>query len=158
MKWSKLKKTIEEKFADSVKNKIHLYTTRYTVGSNFMVRAWITINGEEIANFSTPDNYNKYSWNTPDIDKRIPDEERIEGNAVEKGEFSRFEFFVSCNSFLNLSIDQALNGDDPIIKALAVIDKRFGKRRILSFDAEKEHPLVKYLFEFRKKEEGLNNF
>lgn len=156
MKWSKLKKSIEDRFAESIKGKVHLYTTRYTIGSNFMVRGWITINGEEIANFSTPDNYNKYSWNTPDIENRIPAGERTENEAVEKGEFSRFEFFEACNAFLNLSIEDALNYPNPIVKALAVIDSRFGKRRMLAFKKENEHPLVLKLLDFRKKEEGLN--
>ena len=155
VKWSKLKKSIEDRFADSVKGKVKIYTTRYTIGSNFMVRGWITINGEEIANFSTPDNYNKFSWNTPDIDKRIPENERTENSAVEKGEFSRYEFFDACNSFLNLSIEDALICPNPIVKAFAVIDSRFGKRRMLSFNNENEHPLVLKLLDFRMKEEGL---
>jgi len=155
MQWSKLKKNLEDKFADSVKGKICLYTTRYTIGSNFMVRAWITVNGEEIANFSTPDNANKFGWNTPDVDKRFPKEDRTEGNAVEKGEFSRFEFFSACNTYLNLSVEDALINPNPIINALAVIDKRFGKRRIENTDLSKLHPLARKLLEFRMKEEGL---
>lgn len=120
-----------------------------------MVRGWMTINGEEIANFSTPDNYAKYSWNTPDIDKRIPAEERNENNAVEKGEFSRHDFFDACNDFLNLSINDALIHPNPIVNAFAVLDTRFGKRRMLSFNKDNVHPLITKLLDFRMKEEGL---
>jgi len=38
MKWSKLKQTVEEKFSDSIGERVKIYTTRYTSGSYFMVR------------------------------------------------------------------------------------------------------------------------
>lgn len=153
--WSKLKKTVEEKFAESVKGKVGIYVTRYTSGSYFMVRGWITINGEEIANFSTPDNNLKYGWNTPPVGERIPDTARNENSAVEKGEFARWELMDACISILNLSVDDALASDNPIIRALAVLDKRCGKKRLARLDGRDEHPLVKRLLLFRKKEEGL---
>ena len=71
MKWSKLKKTIEDKFADCLSGRVSLYATRYTSGSYFMVRGWITADKIEIANFSTPDNNSKFEWNTPEIDEAI---------------------------------------------------------------------------------------
>ncbi len=155
MRWSKLKKTIEDKFADCVKGRVHLYTTRYTSGSYFMVRGWITLDGKEIANFSTPDNYQKYGWNTPEINERIPAEERTAGQAVEKGEFSRWDFVVACFDYLNANIDEAFASDNPIIKSFAILDKRFGKRRLKLVDKKDLHPLVNTLLNLRLKCEGM---
>ncbi|MBK8550531.1 MAG: hypothetical protein IPL53_05490 [Ignavibacteria bacterium] len=155
MKWSKLKKTIEDKFSGSIKGRVYLFATRYTTGSYYMVRGWITIDGEEIANFSTPDNNNKFGWNTPDIDERIPAEDRKEGLAVEKGEFSRWDFMNACWEYINLSIDDAIKSDNPIIKSFAVLDKRLGKRRLRLIEKSSLHPLTLRLLELRLESEKL---
>lgn len=156
MKWSRLKKSIEEKFADPLKGRVNIYATRYTSGSHYMVRGWITLDGEEIANFSTPDNNNKYGWNTPAINERIPAGERTAGIAAEKGEFSRMEFTDACMEFLNLNIDDAFKSDNPIIRSLAVLDRRSGKRRLRNICRESLHPLTLQLLEFRLKCENEN--
>lgn len=157
MKWSKLKKTIEENFADCVKDSVKIYTTRYTGGSYFMVRGWITVDKIEIANFSTPDNYKKYEWNTPDIDERIPVEERTEGLSVEKGEFSRWDFLNSCWDYININIDDAVSSENPIIKSLAMLDKRLGKRRLKLIDKKNLHPLVLTLLNLRLESENIES-
>jgi hypothetical protein len=36
--------------------------------------------------------------------------------------------------FLNLSIDDAIKSDNPIIRAFATLDRRFGRRRLGDFD------------------------
>jgi hypothetical protein len=56
--------------------------------------------------------------------------------------------------FLNLSINDAVKSANPIIRAFAIIDRRFGKRRLAYFDDSQEHPLVKMLYRFRCKAEG----
>jgi len=155
MKWSKLKKTIEDNFAISVSGRVAIFVTRYTSGSYFMVRGWITIDKEEIANFSTPDNYNKFEWDTPDIDKRISADERSEGNTVEKGEFSRADFLDACWEFSRLNIDEALESHNPVIRSFAMLDRRLGKRRLKSIDRENLHPLVLKCLNFRLECEGI---
>ncbi len=52
MIWSKLKKTIKEKFSDKLKKEIDFFMTEYGENSG-EGRAWITIKGKEIVNFST---------------------------------------------------------------------------------------------------------
>jgi len=155
MKWSKLKKIIEDNFAGSVSGRVNIFVTRYTSGSYFMVRGWITIDKAEVANFSTPDNYNKFEWDTPDINNRIPDEERSEGNAVEKGEFSRADFLDACREFISMNIDEALKSDNPVIRAFAMLDRRLGKRRLKLIDRENLHPLVSKCLNFRLECEGI---
>jgi hypothetical protein len=53
MMWSKLKQLTEEKFADSVKNRVEIFSTRYNKPNSTAGRGWITIDGIEIVNFST---------------------------------------------------------------------------------------------------------
>jgi hypothetical protein len=149
MKWSKLKKTVEAKFAESVRPRVNLFTTRYTIASGFMVRGWITVDKVEIANFSTPDNYNKFEWDTPELHQRIPSEERTLGLAMEKGEFSRVDFLDSCWEYINLSIDDAISSENPIINAFAMLDSRLGKRRLKRINRTDLHPLVLRMLDLR---------
>jgi hypothetical protein len=149
MKWSKLKESIESKFADTVRGRVCIYSTRYTTGSHFMARGWITVDGKEVANFSTPDHHNKYGLFAPDIDSRVKDEERTKGEAIEKGEFSRYDFMYACWDYLNMNIDNALTSENPIIKAFAMLDSRLGKRRLMSIDSTTLHPLVRRMLDLR---------
>lgn len=154
MKWSKLKHTMEEYFAREVKGRVHIYTTKYTAGSNFMVRGWITIDKEEIANFSTPDNHARFGHSSPEFDERIKPEERTAGKAAEKGEFAQWELADSCLQYINQSIDESFNSPNPLIRAFAMLDRRTGKRRLLDLDREGMHPLVKRMYDLRMESLG----
>ncbi len=59
MHWSKLKHTIESKFADSIKGRIELFSTCYRKPNSNTGRGWITIDKNEIVNFATI----KSMWN-----------------------------------------------------------------------------------------------
>lgn len=156
MKWSKLKHAIEGYFADEVQGRVHIYTTKYTSGSNFMVRGWITIDKTEIANFSTPDNHARFAGYSPDYNERIPAEERTEGKAAEKGEFAQWELADSCLQYINQSIDESFTSANPIIRAFAMLDRRTGKRRLLGLETSDMHPLVKRMYDLRIESIGLN--
>lgn len=156
MKWSKLKQTLEGNFAQSINKRVNLHITRYTSGSYFMVRGWITIDKIEIANFSTPDNYAKFGWDTPEINARIVKDERHPDQAVEKGEFSRWDFLEACWEYLNLSIEEAVLSNNPIIQSFAILDKRLGKRRLKIIDITTLNPLVSKMLKFRLDCEKMN--
>ena len=53
----------------------------------------------------------------------------------------------------SLSIDQALNAEDVLVQALAVVDVRVGKRKLVSINAESLHPLARNLLEVRRNAE-----
>ena len=60
MVWSKIKKNVESKFSEKLNKKIQLYITSYGTAydvSDLFNRGWITINGKEVVNFSTPDSF-----------------------------------------------------------------------------------------------------
>jgi len=149
MKWSKLRVQLKTQWHDSLKERIDFHITRYTKGSHFMARAWITLDGEEIANFSLPEHYSKYGWNTPDLNERVHAEDRSNGSFVEDGEFSNDEFTDACWAFLSMNIDDAIASQNPIIQALAMLDKRVGKRRLKILKVQETHPLVQKIIELR---------
>jgi hypothetical protein len=146
---------MEEYFAGEVKGRVHIYTTKYTAGSNFMVRGWITIDKEEIANFSTPDNHARFGHSSPDYEIRISEDERTAGKAAEKGEFAQWELADSCLQYINQSIDESFNSPNPVIRAFAMLDRRTGKRRLLALERTGMHPLVKRMYDLRMESLGI---
>src|SRR4051812_28421733 len=48
MKWSKLKQQVESMFAESVRGRVALWTTRYEKAHDRFGRSWITVDGREI--------------------------------------------------------------------------------------------------------------
>jgi hypothetical protein len=162
MQWSKLKQNIEGRFAASVRNRVEIFSTQYNKPKTTSGRAWITIDGVEVANLSTLESYSVYKCvyheNTPTNCKTHPgvrEEERTAGLLVEKGEFSRFDLHSCCWEYLQLTVDEGLEHDSPLINLLAILDKRLGKRRLVLIIKDSLHPLVKAFLEFRLKAEGL---
>ena len=48
MKWSQLKKRIEESFADSVRGRVEVWNTRYRRAHDDAGEAWITIDKQRV--------------------------------------------------------------------------------------------------------------
>ncbi len=73
-----------------------------------------------------------------------------------KGIYYRDDCYDALETYLSLSIKDAISSDNPIIKSLGLIDKRFGKRRLESVEiSSNEHPMVRKFYEIRCEAEGL---
>jgi hypothetical protein len=165
MIWSKIKRNVENKFADNLKGKIQIYTTSY--GREYDItdlfnRGWITVDGKEVVNFSTPDafylNGSDYHYATPTNCAKSENkiyEERDSELLSEKGEFSKYDLSHCCYAYPGFSIEEALNHDSPIVNMLAVLDKRLGKRRLVKLAQQELHPLVKYFLNIRLESENI---
>lgn len=158
MRWTKLKKNLEERFSSDLKGRIYFHITKYSSEydlGDLANRAWVTVDGEEIANFSTLEAFKitgcSYNKTTPTGCWSVKKEytHRTPELLVEKGEFSMLDFTECSFAFLNMNIDEAINHESPLINALAIIDKRFGKRRLTDFGNGNLHPLVNYFYNLR---------
>ena len=80
------------------------------------------------------------------------------GDSIADGNPDRFEAGVSAgydlplamHEYLVLSIDAAIASPNPLIRALAVLDRRAGERRLVRIDPAKEVPLVRELLAVRR--------
>lgn len=170
MQWSKLKKSIEGFLADSLKSHVQFHVTRYGPGqSDIMTRAWVTWDKQEVANFSTAKWMRECYGLAHQIqeinrckDFRDPDQREEYYSAYQqageivdkKGIFSRYDFYDSLEKYLELSIEEALQSENPIIRALSMFDRRLGKRRLRRI-GEPKHPLVKQFYDLRCMAEGI---
>ncbi|WP_438448080.1 SF0329 family protein [Gorillibacterium sp. sgz5001074] len=65
---------------------------------------------------------------------------------------SKSNFIVEANKFLTTSIEKSIESNDILMNILALLDKRVGKKRIVSMSEKMrvKHPIVQYFYELRR--------
>ena len=127
MRWSQLKSNLEALRAPALKKRVEIYQARYRYTLEEVGRIWLTIDSREIASFDTSSQYDDY------------------------------QALADLKAYLRLPIDDALKSDSPLVRGLAVIDRRIGKRRLRSLDAgPHEDSLVRELYRLRCEAEGIS--
>ena len=154
MRWSKLKQLVEQNFADGVRKRVAIHSAAY--GACTCGHAWITLDGAVVANFCTRAHFNRFRYGNLDNDAGVTPEQakRYEDQSVDYGEMTRQDVYEACWSIVHeLSFDEALFSDDPLIQTLAVLDRRLGKRRYAQVAQRDLHLLARRLFEARMESE-----
>ena len=64
----------------------------------------------------------------------------------------RTDFYAAANTFLADSIEHNLASKDILLNILALVDRRIGKKRLISMEAgmKMKHPGVQYFYELRR--------
>lgn len=160
MKWSKLKKNVEILFADSVKGRVELRSTRYRGTHDEEGRGYITFDKDEVFSACTLTFYSVEAKLQSLILKgedASPNEVHSKARAElsSDGLFNQYGYYDALNEYCQSSIEQSLASENVLLRCLSMLDSRFGKRRIKSFDVLSEHPLVVLFFKIRCKCEGL---
>lgn len=173
MRWSQLKKRIEETFAERVKGRVEVFVTRYRHAHDGAGEAWVTIDGAQVSCMSEI----AYWKHRMTLHKRImreagaperPDyrdaelrrtsweaHDRAEQTTLADEVYSDEAFKEALFDYLNLSIEEILASENPIIRAFGMLDRRMGKRRLAAFEAKKETALLRRLHAFRCEVEGV---
>lgn len=157
MRWSKLKQLVEQSFAGGIRERVAIHSAAY--GGCTCGHAWITLDGVVIANFCTRAHFNRFRYGDRNNDAGLTPEreKRHEGQFVEYGEMSRQDVYEACWAFVHeLPFDDALASEDPLIQALAMLDRRLGKRRYAQVAQGDLHPLARRLFEARLESEAAS--
>ncbi|MBC3542446.1 hypothetical protein ACFSC6_00110 [Rufibacter sediminis] len=164
MKWSKIRKELHVRLADNLKKRLDYHLTTYKNSIGYLGRAWVTYDGKELVNFSNQDTwieFKSYSNALADTGyishEPLNDTDRTEGKIMERGEFSKYDFAETAWRFINLDIDSAISSENPILRSLAVVDRRIGKRRLEAMKDTETHPLVLGFMELRKERNTLPN-
>jgi len=156
MRWSKLKSEVESRFCDSMKKRVSINSTAY--GACSCGHAWITLDKVLIANFCTRAYYNNIYYEKRGEVEEIREKNKKYDNLENTyGELSRQDVYESCWAYIHdLSIEQAVLSDNPLIQSLAMIDKRLGKRKLKEIDMNLLHPLAVRLLKERIEAEKIN--
>lgn len=137
MRWSKLKQRVEGNFADGVRGRVGLWTTRYERAHDRFGRSWITVDGREVISMS---NFLPCGGSFAD------------GNAARfgSGVFAGYDLPAAMREFLTLPVDEAIASANPLVRALAVLDRRVGRRRLARFEPGGESSLVARMLAVRR--------
>jgi hypothetical protein len=145
MRWSKLKQRIEERFAPEAQTRVELHVTRYHRAHDGEGEIWLTLDGAKIFGASHYSHLVDLSHAARIYrDFEISDELRARGLA------DHHELLHRIFDTLSQSIDDMLESPHPLIRGLAVIDSRFGKRRLGALDLNEGHELVVRLAGLRR--------
>ena len=169
MRWSQLRRQIEDRFAPSVASRVALHTAHYRHAHDGDGRAWIELDGKEVATMCY--------FQAGHARRDLAEELRVANNATNAGQagtpqwlqdeaiavtrragvLSQEEFYRLLHEYLRTSIADVLASDNPITRALAMIDARVGKRRLRQLASQnEEHPLARLFLTLRCEAEGID--
>lgn len=167
--WSKTKKALMNRLADSLHGRVDFYMAGYEpyrrYESVFYIsvdkKIWFASNAMAVAEVSVRRNQLECEmWD--DIDcweefHRISD--KAEQQAIkETGDLDINQIMERVHLYLNCaSIEQCLNGDDYFLYLLAILDRRLGKRRLKKIyeNIENEPEWIQRFVRLRAMVEGI---
>jgi hypothetical protein len=171
--WSSLKKSVEERLCEPLQKRVQVHKTLYRGSHNGCQmdagagRFWILLDHEQIFSASDKEFWNEVvplrdelcrstgSVRSGDAGWYVAQEQAKE-IVHAKGIYSHYECQDALKEYLSLSIEDALKSSNKLIKALAMVDKRLGKRKLKELSpAADEHWLIKRFYELRCSIESL---
>jgi hypothetical protein len=164
MKWTKLRSRIRGTLAPSLADRLDIHQARY--GSKEEEgRVWFTWDGEEIASFDSFKYWTLYPARKKALWKEIESDLSIDMNdalnkldveLINEGVYTDWTALTELQDYLNLSIGEALESPSPLSRAVAMVDRRLGKRTLTRLAANDEwYPLANRLLRIRFDAEGM---
>lgn len=156
--WAGLKKQLSETLCDTLINRVTYFLTRYHDVHNSYGRAAILLDGKEMVCFSWIEMYYQEREITPLYNEMpgSPYEElvkKLKSKWDANCTYCEMDFLEAVLQFRNMPIQEALESENYIIKVLAIMDRRVGKRtlsRILEEAAYNDFPAwVRQFYELR---------
>jgi hypothetical protein len=148
--WSDIRKRAEDLLCDALRGRIAYFFTNYRDVHNVYGRAAIRLSGKELVCFSWIEQRRQEKAIselpvTAVTEFSSPQEER--SYVYEKLKpgwdlnctYCESDFIMAVQRFFHLSIEAALSDEDYIIRILAILDRRTGKRTLLRIKASGEY-------------------
>lgn len=158
--WQYLNKQLKERLCDELRGRITYFLTRYHAVHNAYGRAAIRLDGKELAVFTWNNSYLlEYAENRL-WENNAPKEEyqKLEREFAEKCILSEWNFLRAAVDFLQTPVSDALNSENYLLKILAVMDRRVGKRtlqKLVESEVYKSYPeWVRQFYELRLSADG----
>ena len=159
--WSGIRNKLETEYlALSLRGNIQYFATTYSKSPDHEGRASIRCNGKEIIKGNYWNQYVKaHLFPKDDTYERRMHESFpfVDNTALELCVFDQRCFYQAFEEFDNQSIDKSLVSDNLIVRILAVLDRRIGKRRLIFMKdlMEEESPVFQEFYDIRIYHEGL---
>jgi hypothetical protein len=136
--------------APSVVGRVDAHLAGYRKAYEGRGRAWLMVDGREVASFCEFDFEN--AWR--DEGRREgpvgrPFTDSAHATIRAAGVHDKSDLLDAMGTCIGSSIEQVLASPDPLVRALAMLDRRLGKRRLTNMAVTSEHPLVAELHRLR---------
>ncbi len=159
--WSGIRKKLESEYlAESLKGDISYFATYYSRSPDHEGRAAIRYKGKEIIKGCYYYNWTKAASFPKDekYERRMREEcAYMDDTAIKLGVFDQICFYRAFKEFGNQSIERSLCSENLLVRIFAVLDKRVGKRKLISMkeNIENEPDSIKEFFAIRMDAEGI---
>ena len=159
--WSGIRKKLESEYlAESLKGDISYFATSYSRSPDHEGRAAIRYKGKEIIKGCYYHNWTKAESFPKDekYERRMSEEFAfMDDTAIKLGVFDQTCFYKAFDEFDNQSIEKSLYSDNLLVRIFAVLDRRVGKRKLISMkeSIENEPDSIKEFFAIRMNAEGI---
>lgn len=131
--WSALNRQLTDRLCPALRGRITYFLTRYHTVHNAYGRAAIRLDGREIVHFAWPAIYRQENdlrrlWK--ETGQWSYDDPTLRETWNQEAVYCETDFLRAAAAFLDLPIEAALGSDDPIIRILAILDRRVGRRTL----------------------------
>jgi len=154
MQWSKIRSRLLELVAPSVRRRVDFHLTNYRDHSDHAHEVWITVDQKRIFSAS----YCRNMIEEDVVSRRTglptwgdgPESKNAADILTMREVHDAADIILSFRTYLDLNPQIALTSTDPILRGLAMLDKRIGKRTRKAIEvADSEHSLIKNLYLLR---------
>ena len=159
--WSGIRKIMESEYlAESLKGDISYFATSYSRSPDHEGRAAIRYDGKEVIKGGYYQNWTKAASFPKDekYERRMREEfAYMDDTAIKLGVFDQTCFYRAFDEFDNQSIEKSLYSENMLVRIFAVLDRRVGKRKLISMkeSIENEPDSIKEFFAIRMNAEGI---
>src|SRR5918999_648364 len=139
MKWSQLKHRAAALLAESLKDRVAYYSTRYRKDHDREGRGWIAVDGIQVFDMSTlrawaeqhattrqalgvHERWKWEQWPYPSREYWDYWHHTAEADRIGRGVLARWDFNQALFDYLSLSLEDALTSSNVVIRALAMLD------------------------------------
>ena len=163
--WSDIRKILEQdRLAPPLRGRVQYFITRYREAHDDHGRISIRVDGEEVFKSSIFDVFKLNREIERCIDEQYPamtgrDRWNKENELlITEGAASEGMFYYAFREYDTQSIEQSLESKNALVRILAILDRRVGKRRLAAikergFDGEPEW--VQFFYRLRLEAEGV---
>jgi len=135
-RWAEVRKTLEQDLmCDSLKGRVRYFTTRYRKAHDERGRICVLVDDKEIINMPFTVEYEVYAevhkHKQSEKDKSYTElNNEVKKEYSEQGLYQPGDFGFALDEFLSNSISESLKSDDWLVRMLAIMDRRVGKRTL----------------------------
>ncbi|MCM3768932.1 MULTISPECIES: SF0329 family protein [Priestia] len=178
MKWTKLKGNMKNLICDKLKHRLGIHLTKYNVSLGEQTRIWITLDKKEVFNASSAKYLMEHDklWEEvkkktskpfpdclyecfPECIGKVDDMDYTASILEHRGVFNVDLVYNAFIQYPQLSINRALNSENVIFQALALVDRRLGKRTLKALRYNSNvHPLIMQFYELRCEVDNITPF